>query len=74
MKVHFTFTGLFSFCMSFLLSAWVTYVNLGFTVTFYHTWFNAFVNAWPIAFVVAFLVASPIRVLVVNFFKNRETL
>ena len=27
MKIHFTFTAAFSFLMSFLLSAWVTYVN-----------------------------------------------
>ena len=61
MKIHFIFTLAFSFMMSFLLSAWVTYVNLGFSGTFVQSWLTAFINAWPAAFLVAFTVAPPIR-------------
>ncbi|WP_367278495.1 DUF2798 domain-containing protein, partial [uncultured Pseudoalteromonas sp.] len=41
MKIHFTFTAAFSFLMSFLLSAWVTYVNLGLSDTFFLSWMKA---------------------------------
>lgn len=70
MKIHFVFTAVFSFLMSFLLSAWVTYVNLGFSETFLYSWLIAFINAWPAAFVVAFTVAPPIRCVVITFFNR----
>lgn len=50
MKIHFIFTLVFSFMMSFLLSAWVTYLNLGLSNTFVQSWLTAFINAWPAAF------------------------
>jgi hypothetical protein len=56
--------------MSFLLSAWVTYVNLGLSDTFFLSWMKAFANAWPAAFVVAFTVAPPIRALVLKLFSK----
>jgi len=72
MKIHFTFTAAFSFLMSFLLSAWVTYVNLGLSDTFFLSWMKAFANAWPAAFVVAFMVAPPIRALVLKLYGKES--
>ncbi|MFM9735656.1 DUF2798 domain-containing protein, partial [Streptomyces niveiscabiei] len=60
----------FSFMMSFLLSAWVTYVNLGFSDTFVQSWLTAFINAWPAAFLVAFAVAPPIRSMVIKLINK----
>lgn len=76
MKIHFIFTAAFSFLMSFLLSAWVTYVNLGLSDTFIASWMKAFANAWPAAFVVAFTVAftvaPPIRTWVLKLFSKES--
>ncbi len=72
MKIHFIFTLAFSFLMSFLLSAWVTYINLGLSDTFFGSWIKAFANAWPAAFVVALTVAPPIRSLVLKLFKKES--
>ncbi|KTF16996.1 DUF2798 domain-containing protein [Pseudoalteromonas sp. H105] len=70
MKIHFIFTLVFSFMMSFLLSAWVTYVNLGLSDTFLQSWLTAFINAWPAAFLVAFTVAPPIRTVVIKLINE----
>ncbi|EWH05511.1 hypothetical protein AT00_14890 [Pseudoalteromonas lipolytica SCSIO 04301] len=72
MKIHFIFTAAFSFLMSFLLSAWVTYVNLGLSDTFIASWMKAFANAWPAAFVVAFTVEPPIRTWVLKLFSKES--
>ncbi|KAF7788632.1 hypothetical protein PRUB_a1647 [Pseudoalteromonas rubra] len=55
------FTTLFSFCLSTLMSGWVTYVNLGVAPGFLQHWFRAFVHAWPIALVTAYLLSGPIH-------------
>lgn len=55
------FTGLFSFCLSSMISGWVTYVNLGMTDDFVTSWGTAFYNAWPISFVAAFLLSEPVK-------------
>lgn len=70
MKIHFVFTAALSFLMSFLLSAWITYVNLGLTGTFIQSWMKAFANAWPAAFVVAFTFAPVIRTAVLKLFNK----
>ena len=70
MKIHFIFTLAFSFMMSFLLSAWVTFVNLGLSDTFMQSWLTAFINAWPAAFLVAFTVAPPIRAVVIKLINK----
>ena len=70
MKIHFIFTLAFSFMMSFLLSAWVTYVNLGLSDTFVQSWLTAFINAWPAAFLVAFTVEPPVRAVVIKLINK----
>lgn len=72
MKIHFIFTLIFSFMMSFLLSAWVTYVNLGLSNTFVQSWLTAFINAWPAAFLVAFTVAPPISAVVIKLIRIKD--
>ncbi|WP_208107581.1 DUF2798 domain-containing protein [Idiomarina loihiensis] len=49
--------------MSFLMSFWITWVNLGFTHSFIHDWLTAFLLAWPAAFVTTFLLMKPVEVL-----------
>ena len=57
---RFVFTFIFSFFLSLMMSAWVTYINLGFSAVFVDKWMIAFVNAWPAAFTVAFLLNKPV--------------
>ena len=54
----FVFTVLFSCCLSFIMSAWVTYINIGLTSDFITRWALAFMNAWPAAFTAAYLLSS----------------
>lgn len=54
----FIFTVLFSCCLSFIMSAWVTYINIGLTSDFINRWALAFINAWPAAFTAAYLLSS----------------
>lgn len=54
----FVFTAMFSCCLSFIMSAWVTYINIGLTSDFISRWSTAFINAWPAAFIAAYLLSS----------------
>jgi len=53
----FIYTVLFSCVLSCIMSAWVTYINIGLTANFLGKWQVAFLNAWPAAFVCAYLLA-----------------
>lgn len=64
------FTGIFSFCLSGMMSGWVTYINLGLSATFLHSWSLAFVNAWPAAFVAAWLINPLVRVLTAKIMRG----
>ncbi|MEO9944861.1 MAG: DUF2798 domain-containing protein [Paraglaciecola sp.] len=57
---RFIFTFLFSFCLSLLMSAWVTFINLGFVSDFLNYWMIAFINAWPAAFCAALILTKPV--------------
>ncbi|MEZ9523819.1 DUF2798 domain-containing protein [Enterovibrio norvegicus] len=57
------FTALFSCAMSSMVSAWVTYTNLGLPEDFINRWGFAFINAWPASFGAAYLLNKPIMVL-----------
>lgn len=46
------FAFLMSLFMSFLMSAWVTWLNLGLRPDFLERWAHSFVAAWPAAFFV----------------------
>ncbi|MBN4082276.1 DUF2798 domain-containing protein [Mariprofundus ferrooxydans] len=61
---------LFSFVMSFFLSAlmtlWVTYINLGIPAQFIEYWVKAFLLAWPVAALIAFVMA-PLAKSITNY-------
>ena len=52
---------IFSLCMSllmtFLMTSWVTWLNIGFDPDFFSRWRHAFVAAWPVAFMVVVVCA-----------------
>ena len=43
-----------SMVLSFLMTAWITYINLGFVENYLGLWMKAWVLAWPAAFLIAF--------------------
>lgn len=51
------FTLLLSGKLSFLLTLWVTYINIGFVEGFLSKWKMAFFAAWPVAALASFFVA-----------------
>ncbi|GEM77395.1 DUF2798 domain-containing protein [Vibrio sagamiensis] len=67
------FTALFSCAMSSMVSAWVTYINLGLTEDFISRWGFAFINAWPASFAAAYLLNKPIMVLTQKLMRQFTT-
>lgn len=54
-KARFIFPILMSGVMAFLMTALVTFLNLGFPPDFLARWLRAFAIAWPCAAVAAFI-------------------
>ena len=48
-----------SFALSLLMTAWVTWRNLGASSDFVEHWISAFVSAWPLALVLLLIVRTP---------------
>jgi hypothetical protein len=44
-----------SMVLSFFMTAWITYINLGLIDGFWGLWMKAWGLAWPAAFVIAFV-------------------
>ena len=58
LRFRLTFAGLMSLLMSTLMSAWITWINLGFGPEFVDRWLHGLAAAWPVAFTVV-VVAPP---------------
>ena len=58
LRLRLVFAGLMSLLMSSLMSAWVTWLNLGLSPVFVQRWLSAFAAAWPPAFAIV-VVAAP---------------
>ena len=58
-KARFIFPITMAFFMALLMTAVITFINLGPTPSFLWQWMKAFVIAWPLASLVAF-VAVPL--------------
>lgn len=57
MKQRLVFTFIMSGMLSFLMSLFITFVNLGPRPDFFEHWIKAYSLAWPAAFVCALLVS-----------------
>ncbi|MGO2392535.1 MULTISPECIES: DUF2798 domain-containing protein [unclassified Halomonas] len=55
MKHRIIFAILMSFTLSLIMSAWVTYVNIGAHTDFVGIWMHAWLLAWPAAGIIAFI-------------------
>ena len=52
-----------SFTLSFLMSAWITWRNLGLSSEFIEHWLSAFVSAWPVALCLLLVIRKPMAAL-----------
>ena len=59
MKKRILFTILMSGMLSFFMTLWITYINIGISNNFVSKWLLAFLLAWPAAGIISFVV-SPI--------------
>jgi hypothetical protein len=57
------FAFLMSLLMSFLMTFWVSWLNIGFQPDFLGKWRHAFLAAWPVAFVIVVLCGPAVMAL-----------
>ncbi len=55
MKHRLIFALLMSFVLTFFMSAWVTFINIGLVNDFFHYWMSAWLLAWPAAGIISFV-------------------
>lgn len=60
------FSLLMSFQLSVLMTAWITWMNLGFTEDYVSNWFNAWILAWPAAAAISFAAGPKTHKLATN--------
>lgn len=57
MKHRIVFAAMMSFVLSLLMSAWVTFMNIGAHPEFVSFWLHAWIYAWPAAAAISFVFA-----------------
>ncbi|MBF60158.1 DUF2798 domain-containing protein [Halomonas sp. FeN2] len=55
MKHRIIFAILMSFTLTLIMSAWITFVNIGAHPNFFSLWLHAWLLAWPAAGIIAFI-------------------
>ncbi|GAA0693822.1 hypothetical protein GCM10009104_21540 [Marinobacterium maritimum] len=61
MKQRLWFTALMSLVLSFFMTAYVTWLNLGFSDLYVTQWMRAFSMAWPAAGVISFIFGPTVQ-------------
>ena len=69
MKQRLVFASVMSLILSFFMTLWVTWINLGFNPEFLTQWMRAFGLAWPAAAVISFIMAPMIQVITQRILK-----
>jgi len=70
-KYRLVFSLLMSLTLSSLMTAWVTWINLGFVGGFVWKWGTAFFTAWPAAATIAFVLGPTIHLLTDRILSKR---
>ena len=60
-KARFIFPVLISFMIVFVVSAVVTFTNIGFRPDYVSRWMKAFITGWPVGAVLTFFVGPYVR-------------
>ena len=61
MKQRIVFAVAMSCVLSFLMSAWVTFVNSGLVDGFIYRWLSAWLLAWPAAGIISFTLGPSVQ-------------
>ncbi|MEO9654102.1 DUF2798 domain-containing protein [Marinomonas sp.] len=61
MKFRLYFAVLMSCVLSFLMSGWITFINIGLADNFLTAWMAAWCLAWPAAAFIAFLFGPSVQ-------------
>ncbi|OYO28859.1 DUF2798 domain-containing protein [Janthinobacterium sp. PC23-8] len=61
LRLRFVFAIIMSLLMTLLMSAWVTWLNIGLREDFLARWRHAFLAAWPVAFCAVMLFAPRVQ-------------
>lgn len=65
---------LMSLLLSGLMTAWVTWLNLGFTAHFISLWLHAYLCAWPAAFIIVVLLGPLVQRLALRLLQSQNGL
>ncbi|QJR79702.1 DUF2798 domain-containing protein [Alteromonas pelagimontana] len=57
MKHRVVFAVMISLILTFFMSAWVTFLNVGIIENFFELWMHAWFLAWPAAGIISFVCA-----------------
>lgn len=71
-KAKYIFPVLMAGVMAFLMTALVTFLNLGVPPDFFYLWMKAFIIAWPAAALAAFIAIPVARKTTVAIVKKIE--
>ncbi|NHQ90737.1 DUF2798 domain-containing protein [Janthinobacterium lividum] len=63
LRLRCVFAFLMSLLMTLLMSAWVTWLNIGLQADFLPRWRHAFFAAWPVAFCAVMLFAPRVQLM-----------
>lgn len=63
LRLRCVFAFLMSLLMTLLMSAWVTWLNIGLQADFLPRWHHAFFAAWPVAFCAVMLFAPRVQLM-----------
>ena len=66
-KARFIFPVIITAIIVFVVSAVVTFTNIGFRIDFVPRWLKAFITGWPVAAVTAFIAIPYARRLATSF-------
>ncbi|MBJ7536315.1 DUF2798 domain-containing protein [Marinomonas transparens] len=61
MKFRLYFAVMMSFVLTFFMSAWITFINVGHNAEFMSQWMTAWSAAWPVAAIIAFVSGPEIQ-------------
>ncbi|PWB16095.1 MULTISPECIES: DUF2798 domain-containing protein [unclassified Comamonas] len=61
LKQRFLSSVIMSMLLSGLMTAWVTWLNLGFVGDFLSRWLHAYLLSWPAAFTIVVLLAPAVQ-------------
>ena len=70
LKFRLLSSAIMSCMLGAFMTAWVTWLNLGFSADYLPRWGRAFICAWPAAFVIVMLIGPTVQRLSLHFLRN----